>query len=118
MKIGDNLRKLRKVKGLSLRQLQKELGISHNTLGSYERNTIQPTIENCFKLCKYFEVPIEYLILGEDCKQNYNDIELIELFNKVDRMDKEDRETIKKYVQKYIKSKEELDKLRGEAEQE
>ena len=50
MKIGKNLRKLRKEKNLSLRDLEKEVGISHNTLGTYERDTAQPTIENYFKL--------------------------------------------------------------------
>jgi len=116
MKIGDNLRALRKKKGLSLRQLQNEVGISHNTLGSYERNTIQPTIENCYKLCKYFEVPIEYLILGENCSLNYKDIELVELFYLVDKMESGDRETIKKYINKYIKSKNEFDQIKNEAE--
>lgn len=115
MKIGNNLRALRKKKGLSLRQLQNEVGISHNTLGSYERNTIQPTIENCYKLCKYFEVPIEYLILGENCSQNYRDIELVELFNLVDKMEGVDRETIKKYIHKYIKSKKEFEQVKNEA---
>ncbi len=111
MKIGKYLRNLRKNKRLSLRQLEKEIGISYNTLGSYERNTCQPTIENCYNICKYFEVPIEYLVLGEDCIQNYQDIELIELFNKADRMEKEDREMIKKLLKKYIYTKEELNQI-------
>ncbi len=115
MRIGNNLRALRKKQGLSLRKLQNEVGISHNTLGSYERNTIQPTIENCYKLCKYFEVPIEYLILGENCSKNYKDIELVELFNLIDKMESEDRETIKKYVYKYIKSKKEFEQVKNEA---
>lgn len=116
MRIGNNLRALRKKQGLSLRKLQNEVGISHNTLGSYERNTIQPTIENCYKLCKYFEVPIEHLILGENCSKNYKDIELVELFNLIDKMESEDRETIKKYIYKYIKSKKDFEQVKNEAE--
>ena len=116
MDIGKNLRSLRNKKGLSLRKLQDEVGISHNTLGAYERGSIQPTIENCYILCKYFEVPIEYLILGDDCIREYNDIELKALFSKVDDMDKENREIIKNYINKYIRTAEEFNALKKEAE--
>ena len=63
--IGDKLKDLRKKKGLSLRAVGKEIGISFNTLSAYERNIVQPTLENCYKMAKFFEVPIEYFIFGE-----------------------------------------------------
>jgi len=116
MKIGNYLRKLRNNKGLSLRELQKEVGISHNTLGGYERNKVQPTIENCYKLCQYFDVPIEYLFLGEDSLKNFQDVNLLALFNKLDKLDKEDRDIIKKYLDKYVMNKNELNKLRKRME--
>jgi len=116
MKIGDNLRKLRKKKGISLRNLEKEIGISYNTLGAYERNTCQPTIENCYKISTYFEVPIEYLLFGDDSLQEYKDFELIDLLNKVDRMDSEDRVMIKKLLKKYINAKKELNQLTRDIE--
>ena len=116
MRLGDYLRNLRKEKELSLRELQKEVGISHNTLGSYERNTAQPTVENIYKLCRYFKVPVEYLFLGEDSLKNFRDIDLLALFNKVDRLEEEDRDIIKKYILKYVHSKKELDRLKKEAD--
>ena len=116
MSIGVNLRKLRKNKGLSLRKLQKEVGISHITLGSYEREASQPTIINCYKLCKYFEVPLEYLFLGEDSLKNFQDIDLVVLFNQVDKLEKQDRDIIKKYLTKYLKAKNELGEIRKEIE--
>lgn len=111
MKIGQNLRKLRKKKGLSLRELEKEIGISYNTLGSYERNTCQPTIENCYKICKYFEVPMEYLIFGDDVSRDFKDYELTQLLHEIDEMKPEDREVIKKLIKKYINAKKELDDI-------
>ncbi|KKL92559.1 hypothetical protein LCGC14_1883480 [marine sediment metagenome] len=116
MKIGENLRKLRNNKGLSLRELQKKVGISYITLGSYERDAIKPTIYNCYKLCKYFEVPLEYLFLGEDSLKDFHDVDLLLLFNKVDRLENEGRTTIKKYIIKYLQSKKELDQIKKEAE--
>ena len=116
MKIGNNLRKLRKKKGLSLRQLQKEVGISHNTLGAYERNTVQPTIENCYKLCKYFEVPMEYLIFGDDILQDFKDYELVQLLHEIDEMKPEDRVIIKKLIKRYINTKNELNDITKDIE--
>ena len=112
MTIGENLRKLRQKKGLSLRKVQKETGIAYNTLGSYERNTSQPTIENIYKLCRYFDVPIEYLFVGEDSYKDFKDIELLTLFNKMDKLEKENRDVVKNYLKKFINAKEELDRVK------
>jgi len=114
--IGKILKSLRKQKGISLRILGKELGISFTTLSAYERNKAQPTIENCYKLSKFFEVPIEYFILGENAKKDLRDIELLELINKADKLDKDDREVIKNYIKKYLKTKNELKSLKNESE--
>ena len=115
-RIGDNLRVLRKKAGLSLRAMEKEVGLSHNTLGAYERHSIEPTITNCYRLCGYFGVPVEYLFLGEECLRNYQDHELSTLVGRVDSFDVEHRQTVKKYLSKYIRTVEELDSLRSEAE--
>jgi len=115
MKIGKNLRKLREEKGLSLRQLQDEVGISHNTLGAYERDTVQPTIESYFKLIEYFEVPFNYLAYGKEVTEDFTDSELKALFKKVEKLKKKDREIIKSYIMKYIKVRIDLEKLIEEA---
>jgi len=115
MKIGKNLRKLREEKGLSLRQLQDEVGISHNTLGAYERDTVQPTIESYFKLIEYFEVPFNYLAYGKEVIEGFTDSELKALFKRAEKLKKKDRDIVKKYIKKYLKAKEDLQKLQEEA---
>src|SRR4030042_509141 len=115
MKIGKNLRKLREEKGLSLRELQNEIGISHNTLGAYERDTVQPTIENYFKLIDYFEIPFNYLVYGKKAVGKFIDSELSNLFKEVEELKKNDREIIKKYLKKYLKNKNDYDKLQNES---
>jgi transcriptional regulator with XRE-family HTH domain len=116
MKIGKNLRKLRKDKGLSLRELQDEVGISHNTLGAYERDAVQPTIENYFKLIEYFEVPFNYLAYGKEVTQDFTDSELKILFKRVETLNKKNREVIKNYIKKYLKARTDLDMLKAESE--
>ena len=116
--IGDKLKALRATKGLSLRALGEEIGISFNTLASYERNIAQPTIENCFKLSRYFEVHMEYFILGDRAKKDFRDPELLDLFHGVDGLERADRNVIKRYVRKYLKAKQVLNELALEAEEE
>ncbi len=115
MKIGKNLRKLREEKGLSLRQLQEEVGISHNTLGAYERDIVQPTIESYFKLIEYFEVPFNYLAYGKEVSEGFIDSELKSLFKNAETLKKKDREIIKSYIKKYLKTIRDLQKLKEEA---
>jgi len=115
MKIGKNLRKIREERGLSLRDLQEKVGISHNTLGTYERDVAQPTIENYFKLIEFFEVPFNYLAYGKEIAEPFKDSELLMLFKQVEKLKNEDRSIIKKYIKRYIKAKDELINLKDEA---
>jgi len=115
--IGDILKTLRAEKKLSLRALGEEIGISFNTLAAYERNLVQPTIENCYKLSRYFEVPMEYFILGEKAKKEFRDPELLALFHDADNLQRSDRNVIKGYVRKYLKAKQVLDDLALQAEE-
>jgi transcriptional regulator with XRE-family HTH domain len=112
--IGDNLKFLRKKAGLSLRELQEKVNISHNTLGAYERHSIEPTITNCYTLCRFYDVPIEYLFLGEDCLRNFQDNELGAMIKQLDILKLEDRELIKKYLRKYLATVSDLEELRKE----
>ncbi len=114
--IGDNLKKLRKAKNLSFRRLAKHVGISFSNLADYERNEIIPSLENALKICKFFKVPLEYLLLGEKSNLKYSDIELVELFNEVDNLDDEYRNVIKKYIRKILYQKKEKENLFKEAE--
>ena len=114
--IGENLKNLRKEKGLSFRKLAKQVGISHNILAVYERNESTPSLENALKICKFFNVPLEYLLLGEKSNFEYNDFELAELFNEADQLEDDYRNLIKKYIRKILKNRKEKKTLIKETE--
>jgi transcriptional regulator with XRE-family HTH domain len=116
MNISENLKKLRESQGLSYRRLGAKVDISHNNLSQHEKTEMNLSLNNAIKICKYFEVPIEYLILGEKADFKYKDLTLLELFTKADDLDKEYRSMIKKYIRKIIKNAEEKQKLKEEAE--
>ena len=56
-KISD----LRKEKGLSQRQLAKEIGTSQANLSRWEQGVNEPSIIECWKIADYFEVSIDVL---------------------------------------------------------
>jgi hypothetical protein len=55
------------------------------------------------KLSQYFNVPLEYLFMGEKAEFKYKDLELADLFAEVDRMEAKYRRMVKNYIQKVIK---------------
>ncbi|MBR1984585.1 MAG: helix-turn-helix transcriptional regulator [Clostridia bacterium] len=67
MKIfGERLKELREEKGLSYRQLAKELGVSSSSINSWEKEIRVASIDNLLTICKYFNVSSDYMIGLED----------------------------------------------------
>ena len=114
--IGVHLKQLRETKGLSIRGLAKEVGISHNTLAAYERETVMPSLENGFILAEYFDVPIEFLFKGKTVISDFTDAELLSLFRELDGMDRSDRTVAKKFLRNLIKNRREREGLEASAE--
>ena len=115
IKIGANLKKLRKQKGLSYRKLAAQVGISHNNLATYEKEEVTPSFENAIRLCKFFEVPLEYLILGDKADFKYQDLELAELTAQTDKIEPELRGLVKSYIQRILLHSDERKKLTEQA---
>jgi len=102
IKIGATLKNLRQSKGLSLRKLAKEIGISHTVITLYEKDERYPTIDVTVRICEFFEVPLEYLILGANSRSKYKDLQLAELSSQVDELDKEYRDMVKDYMMRVV----------------
>ena len=88
------------------------MGISHNNLAVYERDEFGPSLENAVKICRFFKVPLEYLLFGEKAEFRYRDIELLELFGKADELSDEYREMVKDYIKQIIAHSEEKERLK------
>ena len=115
--IGKILKSLRSDKCISLRRMGKEVGMSFNTLNAYERNAIHPTLESCYKMSRFFDVPMEYFIFGDKLTQEYHDSELKSLFKEVDELKSTERKVIKSYVKKFLKTKRQMEELLAQAEE-
>lgn len=63
---GEKLKELRLEKGLTQKELAKELGNAQSAIFYWETNRQEPTISALKKLCKFFEVSADYFIGLED----------------------------------------------------
>ena len=113
---GDYLRTQRKQRGLSLRELEAEVGISHNTLALYERKKAIPSVVNGFRIAEYFGLPLEYFLKGEAVISEFRDATLRALLFEIDRMDDAERRTVKNYLVRFVRNKKEHDELASEAD--
>lgn len=58
---AERLKELREEKGLSIRQLEKEVGISNSVLSRFENCKVDAKSYQVVELAKYFGVSTDYL---------------------------------------------------------
>ncbi len=63
---GQRIKEIRQEKGLTQAQLAEMLTTTQSTIGKYEREEIQLTVDTILKICKLFEVSADYLLGLED----------------------------------------------------
>lgn len=98
---GQRLRRARALKDLSQQQVADLTGIHANQLGRYEKGLSQPRTEILHKLAEVLEVSADYLMDGETsnaARANFEDQELLRLFQKAAALSPEGKETLKKWV--------------------
>lgn len=66
MTFGEKLQKLRRESALSQEKLAEQLHVSRQAISKWELGTAVPDTDNIVRLSKFFQVPLEYLML-EDC---------------------------------------------------
>lgn len=60
--LNERLKELRAKKGLSQKQISKELNISDRNYQRYEYGTVEPVASTLIALADYFNVSIDYLV--------------------------------------------------------
>ena len=67
--LGAALKRARKDRGLSLRDVEGETGISFATLARIERQVGSPTSENLTRITEWLNIPIARILPSDDPKQ-------------------------------------------------
>ncbi len=95
----ETLRRLRKEKGMSQKQLAEVINVSSSAISQYERRKASPARENLHKLAEYFNVTVAYLegtssiddienLLNSDYVQGYSVRDLLDMCLKIDSTDR------------------------------
>ena len=100
--IGERLQELRKDRGVSQVELAKLLGVSSNTISSYECNRSDPDDNLKIVIAKYFDISLDYLLGLKDEPSSFKEAKNIIILPK--DFESEDIESVKEYVQ-FIKYK-------------
>jgi transcriptional regulator with XRE-family HTH domain len=84
--ISDNLKKLRKVKDITIEQLAKRINIPYETYKNYEGSNIVPPLDTLIKLASFFEISLDFLILWNKTPYTknlkfLNNAEIIDKYN-------------------------------------
>ncbi|MEA1975304.1 MAG: helix-turn-helix transcriptional regulator [Bacillota bacterium] len=66
MKLGDKIKNLRTEHNMTQPDLAKELDVTVRTIAYYENNERQPKKTLIVKLCKLFNVSIDYLLTDDE----------------------------------------------------
>ena len=69
MQIGENLKFLRKMQGLTQQELAEKTGIKQQNISRWEKGIHIPNIEECIKLADFYEVSLDDLA-DRDCNFN------------------------------------------------
>ena len=60
--LGDNIRLLRSVRGISQVELGEKLNVSKQSISNWENGNIQPSIEMLLKIADFFSVSTDFLL--------------------------------------------------------
>ena len=63
---SENIIKLRKENKVSQQKLAEYVGVTQQCVSEWEKDNIEPTLTNLWKLADFFDVPIDYLVGRKD----------------------------------------------------
>jgi transcriptional regulator with XRE-family HTH domain len=102
---ADRLRQLRKQRELSQAELAQGVGLHTNLIGRYERGESRPAADTLKRLAGALGVSSDYLLEGvtaEAAKARFEDRELLEQFQEVERLPAEDKALIKSFLDAFL----------------
>lgn len=102
---GARLRSLREEQGLSQNQLADAIGIHLSQLSRIERETSTPSAETLISLAHALHTTTDALLIGDranEPKQPIRNVRLLERFQKLEAIDRDEQETAIKLIDALI----------------
>ncbi|WP_017862814.1 helix-turn-helix domain-containing protein [Leptospira santarosai] len=101
----ERLRQLRVMKKMSQEELGQLTDLNYNHIGRYERGDSRPSADKLKALAEALGVTTDYLLSGNEnnvARVNLEDQELLEMFQKVQLLPQDKKESIKDLIEAYL----------------
>ncbi len=84
--VGENIKRIRKDKRMTQRELAKKMGVTHTVISGYERGTRKPKAETLSRIAEALEVPIWELNKSEVVKTADSDSCMVLLYQSLKKV--------------------------------
>ena len=108
--ISANIKRLRKLKGFSQKEVCLTVGIPQGQYSVIENGKVVPTIPTLEKLAKVFEVSVSEFFKDDSAEEVAN-LPLLEKIKLIDQLDKDEQEALLKLIDIAISKKKLKDNL-------
>ncbi|WMJ75303.1 helix-turn-helix transcriptional regulator [Cytophagaceae bacterium ABcell3] len=102
MTLGEKIKLTRSKKKLSQQELSEKAGIHQKNISKYEKDLVIPSAVVLKNIADALEVTTDYL-LGSEETNTIKDTALLKQFKEVDTMPDEDKNTLMKVINAYIR---------------
>ena len=105
---AERIKALRKQKNLSQTELGQLAGLHYTNIGRFERGASRPSGDTLKRLADALGVTSDYLLEGstdEAAKAKFEDRELLQQFQEVERLPDEDKTVINKLLDAFLTQK-------------
>lgn len=113
MHVGERIKELRIKLGLTQSTLAEKVGLSYIQIGRYEGKKATPSSDVLQKLAMALNTTTDFLMNGssdEAASAQLNDKELLNLFRSVEKLDSDDKNLVKTFLDALI-TKRQIQKL-------
>lgn len=102
-RLAEELQRIRRIKGLSLRDIERETKISNAYLSQLERGeATNPSAQKLYKLAKFYEVPYELLLEWAgytSMEKGANKFGAVEVALMSAKLDTDEQEKVLEYIE-------------------
>lgn len=99
MNLAGKITELRKEKGWSQSELAKQIQVSREIVGRYERGDAVPSIDIAKRIADAFEVSLDYLVGATEKQVNK---EMLNRIEAVDKMKPEEKKMVYTFLDAFI----------------
>lgn len=75
----ENLKTLRREKGISQQRLADVIGVTQQSINKYENHMIEPDIGTLIRLADYFDTSVDYLVGHSSIRRVIEDVQQYDL---------------------------------------